>query len=205
MLAAALSFILAQDFDLAARRRFVDEIDKALQERFIDLSETEKGRFGISRIEANMIDAHFKRTNPPVRKDGLSGGIAIYGSKGKPLDPKTMQVRFSRWSGSSAGIPPEQMRKLMVDLKEISATIPGFKRDKKLDRKEFARKPYYAQIRPIRLSQSECLSCHKGMSLGDPVALAVYTALPLAEQPKPPRGKISQDAVARTRSLADRR
>jgi len=204
MLTVALSFVLAQDFNLNVRRQFVDVIDAFVQERFLDLSATEKGEFGVSRIESNMIDAHFKRTNPPVKKDGLGAGVAIYGAKGKALKPENLQHRFSRWGHDSA-VPPERLRKLMVDLKQISATVSEFAKDPKMERKEFARNPYYAQIRPVRLSKRECLSCHQGMKLGEPVALVVYTILPMAESEKPPRGKMAEDAASRARRLANRR
>lgn len=204
MLPVALTFVLAQDFNLNVRRQFVDEIDEFVQERFLDLSATEKGEFGVSRIESNMIDAHFKRTNPPVKNENLGAGIAIFGAKGKPLNPGNLEVRFTRWGHNSA-IPPEKLRKLALDLKQISATLPEFSKDQKLDRKEFARKPYYAQIRPVRLSKKECLWCHQGMKLGEPVALVVYTILPMAESEKPPRGKMAEDAASRARRLANRR
>ncbi|MBV6459156.1 MAG: hypothetical protein HONBIEJF_02299 [Fimbriimonadaceae bacterium] len=205
MLAATLSFILAQEFNLTLRREFVDEIDRIVQERFMDLSATQKGEFGISRIESNMIEAHFKRTSPPIKKHGLGAGIAIYGAKGKALDVGPLECRFLRWSAWAGGPNSGKLRKLTLDLKEIAATVPEFSRDRKLDRKEFARKPYYAQIRPIRLSKKECLPCHKGMSIDEPVALAVYTILPTGERTKPPRGKMATDATPRAGRMASRR
>ena len=37
------------------------------------------------------------------------------------------------------------------------------------------------EVRPVRLSKKECLSCHPGMKLNDPVALIVYSTAPFVK------------------------
>lgn len=204
MLATTLSVLLFQGFDLESRRQFIEKLDKHYQERFLDLDGIKDGRMGLSRVEMNDIKDHALRRAVSTSEATLYANVTIYGAHGKPLKDDNLRLGYSLGSVRT-NLPPGKLRELVISLKDVTASIPRFQKDRKLDRIEINRLPIYAQLRPVRLSRAECLSCHVGMKIGDTVAIAAYTVTEWTPQKPPPRGTMAGNATARRTSLASPR
>lgn len=164
-----------------SRKAHTDRVHDEFKALFEDMSLVEKGMLGVSRLETLGLDAHGggRPKSAVARSTDWRTIVEIYGAKGAPLSPTTITVRYHNWMASGS-----RMSRNSIDSSELARQAV-----KKLAAGE--KGPFIAKsdetevdLRPIRLSKKECLSCHKGMKLNDPVALlAVWTA----PKPKPKR------------------
>ncbi|MBC8064850.1 MAG: hypothetical protein H7Y17_08475, partial [Chlorobia bacterium] len=79
------------------RYEVIDLADRYYQAQFVDAELTKKGIFGTSRVESSKINGHGRKGGDPSysRKDVVTM-IAIYGNKGRRIDPKTIELRYNR-------------------------------------------------------------------------------------------------------------
>ncbi len=161
-------------------RARVERLDAAYQKDFADLRLARKGIFGLGRVEGGTLKNHIRRTTEAKtgRKE-LMATVAIFGTRGKELQPESLELRYSRWPGPVGKIEGTAPSKAAVaELLASSArkAIVG-------DEGPFVRtsKNWRMEVRPVRLSTRECLSCHNELQLDDPVALILYTVYPVRE------------------------
>lgn len=168
------------------RLEVIDLADRFYQSRFIDKELTSKGVFGVNRVVSSKIEAHGMETADPAygRRD-VGSSVYIYGNKGKSLNSRLIVMRYHRLMnptkdgevkpGDTRGIirivqPPKDAIDILVReaAKKSIAGNPGpFTKDSN---------GWLLQVRRVNLSKSECLPCHKGQKLGDPIALIAYMA-----------------------------
>lgn len=175
-LGVVASNVLAQHSDEAAAKSVVDEAHNYYVREFNDLSLAKEGVFGTARIERSEIKNYRREGgDPSYRDDKFQSTVWIFGAHGKPLAPGTVSNRYSRSPGAvPAGYRPAISKTSRVNVpnfvnKAVSAWAKGgvqpfVKWDQGLR----------LEARPIVLSKKECLGCHKGMKLGQPVAVMVY-------------------------------
>lgn len=136
-------------------------------------------RFGTSRIERSDIASHTRDGGDPgYSNKEFATIVAIYGNHGKPLDMATISERYSRQS-SSPGLV-KQPPKGYVPPKEIDIIKKVVKKwnSGKVEPVTETHGVTYMEVRPIKLTKKECLSCHQNMKLNDPVAVMVYKLIP---------------------------
>lgn len=175
-LGVVASNVLAQHNDEAAAKAVVDEAHNYYVKEFNDLSLAKDGVFGTARIEISEIKNHRRDGgDPSYRDDKFQSTVWIYGAHGKPLLSGSVSNRYSRSPGAvPAGYRPAINKTARVNVasfveKAVSAWAKsGAKPFVKWDQ------GLRLEARPIVLSKKECLSCHKGMKLGQPVAVMVY-------------------------------
>lgn len=168
-----LSCVLFSQEDFAKPELLVEASDAYYQSQFANLEFIKMGKFGTSRVEISQINAHGRDGGDPAyRSKAWYSSVSIYGSHGKPLTPKTLSRRYSRFANGESVIAPKEFPQFATD-KVLADAIMRFS-SAKAEPLVIRRKSAYAEIRPVRLSKSECLKCHTDMKLGDPVALMVY-------------------------------
>ena len=170
---------------------YVARVDAYYQEVFRDLSLVDQGLVGTTRIERSSLSKHrggdFK---VPQRKDReMWFEVYIYGNRGKPLNFASIESRYERHYPFTADFELEHMKaaktpgKSVVDYrvrKEDPTLKEAIKRfqNSKVNSVVVKRGVVRWELRPVRLSKKECLSCHKSMKLGDPVAVMTYGTAP---------------------------
>ena len=162
--------------------KLVDKMHDHYVERFNDLEATKRGVFGASRVESDNINSHHKPGGDPgYDPEGFQTTVAIFGAHGKPLTTSNLSLRFSRHPGpvkNDERLPAPPARKdNRSELDKGKGVVKKWAKD--------GGKPVTAkegetlwEARPIRLTKKECVSCHAGMKLNDPVAVIVYRVTP---------------------------
>ena len=161
---------------------YVSRVDAMFQEQFRDLALVDQGFMGMNRIDRALITKHGGGAIPraTVKKDILLT-VLIFGNKGKKLDFATVQTRFVRPAFG------EGSEKIKFNHKDptLKEAIKRFQ-DRKVNSVTVKRDAVRWELRPVRLSKQECLSCHKGMKMGDPVAVMTYGTTPVkSDKPFP--------------------
>lgn len=167
-----------------ARAKLVQEIDDYYQRLFRDIEPTKDGSFGITRITSGTIKSHTRDGGDPGSTNTeFSNHIAIYGNHGNPLDPETIELRYRRFTN---GIPMNKAampsgKRTMTNEEIVFAAIKSYISGKK---GPFIHKfgPLQVEARFVTLSKPECVNCHVGMKKNDPVAVMLYTTVPLVDK-----------------------
>lgn len=161
------------------RKQIVDEMHQYYKSQFEDLTLAKQGTFGTSRIESSKIDGHHREGGDPgYRSHDWVTVVTIYGNKGAALDPKTLESRYHRTANGNAASPPI---KRLDETRFLAEAISKFKNIKVNSHSTTLDGAYY-EARPIRLTKSECLSCHAGMRKNEAVAIMLYTVLEKVKQ-----------------------
>ena len=107
----------------------------------------------------------------PMMVGGIPWTIEFYAvsNKGKPLVSHKME--FHRDFGSFAASRSQELSKDVVAFADKA--LPSFSKQNSYLGKV---QGLYAQARPLRLTRTECLPCHKESHVGDPMAILVYVA-----------------------------
>lgn len=152
---------------------YVSRVDAQFQEQFRDLTLVEKGFVGMSRLDRVVITKHGGGATPRaiVKKD-IRMAVFIFGNEGKKLEFTSIKKRFERPAiGGDERVEFEQRD---PTLKEAIKRFQNSKVNSVVVKRGVVR----WELRPVRLSKKECLSCHKGMMLGNPVAVMTYGTAP---------------------------
>jgi len=166
----------------------INELQTGLQEALNDLTMTKMHK--VEGIDANgkpsmvMMPAEFgvRRTPPAViqhdhvdRTANVAMTVAVENAElnyymvsrlGKPLSPSKMTFHKNFGMGVYT-LPPSKVFSIMALADRACPTIAktgSFKGNVGGD---------IAEVRPLRLSKPECLSCHRDSKIGDPLALLV--------------------------------
>lgn len=154
--------------------KYVSRVDSVFQEQFRDLALVEKGIVGMSRMESASIIRHGGGApGRAIRNKEFRLAVFIFGNRGSRLDFKTVRTGYAR---PAFGGGPEVIRFNYKD-PTLKEAIKRFQ-DRKVNSVVVKRGVVRWELRPVRLSKKECLSCHKGMMLGNPVAVMVYGTAP---------------------------
>ncbi|MBL8064487.1 MAG: hypothetical protein JNM34_01385 [Chthonomonadaceae bacterium] len=166
--------------------KLIDATHSYFQSQFDNLELTRSGKFGMSRIEVSSIGSHVRSgKDPSYSNKEYATSFRIFGSSGHPLSPETVALRYSRFPGGGHSDD---------SLASRSWAIPGFDEGKKIKTivaglakgvswpVQGPKSKLIWQARPIVLSKKECLSCHSGLLVGDPVAIAVYVLNPIVKR-----------------------
>jgi len=165
----------------------VSELDAHYQARFLDLSGIERGMFGRSRIEASSIKKHggYQAQFPRIN-ESYWYAIQLFGNEGKPLRFGDLQNRLhlSYWRTPESleterGRRWQKLEAFDLTLKEAIARFS----DPKAKPIVVMRDAVRWELRPVRLSKKECLSCHGDSKLGDPIAVMAYGTAPMRKSP----------------------
>ena len=162
----------------------IEEADKYYQALFLDPALTAKGSFGVNRVIGSEMEGHNGSGTDPLygRKD-LGSMVFIYGNGGKRLNPATIRQRFFRspnpalvWLSRSKTPHADENSYARIQSEVESAIKEAAKKSLTSDVKSFTRQSIgrTLEIRRVNLSKMECLPCHTGQKLGDPVALIAY-------------------------------
>lgn len=170
------SNVLAQHDDEAAAKAVVDQAHDYYVKEFNDLALAKEGVFGTARIERSEIKNHRRDGgDPSYRNDKFQSTVWIYGAHGKSLSSGAVTQRYGRSPSSvPSGYQPAKSKASTLNVpKFVEAAVSAWT-------KRGARplvkwdQGVRLEARPILLSKKECLNCHKGMKLGQPVAVMVY-------------------------------
>ncbi|MBS1722126.1 MAG: hypothetical protein JSS66_03855 [Armatimonadetes bacterium] len=154
----------------------VDPLHKQYVELFEDLSLTERGQFGVTRVGSDQINAHSSKVKNLNDRD-YEFNVSIFGNHGKPLDAKRLEFRYTRNVNYFAQRPGRHVpapREVGTATKALAAKLVS----KRATRVVAQNGDLYMEARPILLSKIECLSCHSGAKLGSMVAVMVYQFAP---------------------------
>lgn len=167
-----------------ARSELIDTSHLYYQGQFENLDATKNSIFGTARIESSQIKGHLRSGGDPAyRSKEFANWFLIYGSNGHPLNPTTLKLRYQRMPNGSASAMMEsdaltrQLQKF--DAKAFVTVALGHIRSKKPGYFSRSVGAVTYEARPFRLSKAECLPCHSGMKLGDPVAIGVWATVPV--------------------------
>lgn len=168
-----------------SRATVINDMHKHYLARFDDLSMVKNGDFGISRVESSKLKAHLRSKGVPhYNDDNWLNSVVIFGNHGKPLDPKTIESRYSRApSATKAHLKPDYTGWDGIadaQIKLVKGAVEAWNKGD-VTAKSVNHGKTYLEVRPIKLSKKECLSCHSGMKVGTPVAAIVYRMTPLVE------------------------
>lgn len=169
--------------DPTGESKLVDSMHAYYVKQFDNLVGVKDGKFGTARIESSQIAAHSRDGGDPgYDPQGFQTTVQIYGAHGKPLKPADVSLRYRRLPGpvhvGERVVDPSMLAMSIVpDIDLVKNAVTQWAQD--------GGKPYvaspggvYWEARPIRLSKTECLKCHQGLKMGDPVAVMVYRVLP---------------------------
>ena len=168
-----------------SREQLLDRMHVYYVKQFEDLEAVKRGEFGVSRIEKNDIKKHARRGGDPgLASRDWSNVVEIYGNHGMPLIPGEVTQRYSRfpnrvYSGTNTA-PYDMKAATEARLELVNTAVKSWRNPEP--------KPIGKSIgtlrleaRPILLTRKECLSCHKGMKLNQPVALMLYSVVPFTK------------------------
>lgn len=155
-----------------AQEAYANELAKAYQETFDDLSLIGDNRFGISRLESTEIAKHEVRAKSKVEGYDFGYSLSIYGNKGERLNADTMKRRYHRLQYPSFGIAiaDADRPKIPAHRKEFTQQLLRGKNPSGVLK---VGDVVYV-LRPVRLSKKECLSCHTANKLNDPIAIMEF-------------------------------
>jgi hypothetical protein len=159
-----------------------EQVRKSYQEVFDDISLIDKdNRFGVSRLEGSSITGHGSGRKRYGQVPGHTVGVVIYGNKGKPMEPGAYGQRYSRFPfpGHRGAAPDLLVVGRSVAKKAVAAYSKG-----NLAPVVAKSGLVTVEAHPIRLTKKECLSCHGGMKVGDPVAVIVVSSAPSQKKAK---------------------
>lgn len=135
-------------------------------------------RFGVSRIRGTpVVGQHYldwtalsRKAAEEAKANGVEYFATVYGNGGKPLSAETLAKRFGPEAVNSTsmnikGINPDN------HLKFAKLALEPIRKGSTLQRKVDT---WMLEARGVFLSKPECLKCHAGMKVGDPVAVMVY-------------------------------
>ncbi len=136
-------------------------------------------RFGVSRMRGTpVVGQHYldwtalsRKAAEEAKANGVEYFATVYGNGGKPLSADTLAKRFGPEAVNSTsmlfnkGIDPDN------HLKFAKLALEPIRKGSALQRKVDT---WMLEARGVFLSKPECLKCHAGMKVGDPVAVMVY-------------------------------
>ncbi len=155
-----------------AEEAYANELAKAYQETFDDLSLIGENLFGVNRSETSKIERHIVRARSKVKGYDFSFSLTIFGNKGMPLNADSMENRYSRWADPSFTMAMSQSDrpKIPAHRKEFTKQLLSGKNPSGVLK---VGNVVYV-LRPVRLSKKECLSCHTANKLNDPIAIMEF-------------------------------
>ena len=173
------SSILIGAVTLESAPEIVDRMHRYYVSAFENLEMNQSGKFGTSRVEMSQIGNHVRHGGDPAygNKDWLSA-VTIYGNKGKTLNAKTIELRYTRMPNGSRSNPTA---KLPNTLEFVAKAVKVFA-DPNRTSLVMNHGAAYFEARPIRMTKKECLSCHTEQKLSDPVAIMLYFVEPKAKR-----------------------
>ena len=177
--------ITAQTPKLSSRSALIDQMHAYYVKQFDNLKMVKDGLFGTSRIESSKIKEHYRDGGDPgLQSKEWFNIVQIYGNHGNPLQSEKLELRYSRTpNGLPAGYkeaelvpkdPAEAQKQTRAKARLIETAVKRWASGK-IGPWGAQFGGIYMQVRPLQLDKSECLDCHRGMKLGDPVAAMVYT------------------------------
>lgn len=157
-----------------SRKELVDASHAYYQSQFDNLELTKSGVFGTARVELSKIKSHARSGGDPAyRSKEYANSFVIYGNHGLQLDGK-LEVRYHRFANGDLRSPDLKPNSMQEFVQQVA---------KRFLAGNFS--PVIKQVgdttleaRPFRLSKPECISCHSGMKIGDPVAIGVWIIAP---------------------------
>lgn len=158
-------------------------MDAYYQNQFADLELVKAGMFGTSRVERSEIEHHRRQSGDPgYGSENWVSTVSLFGCKGKPLNAASLSSRYHRLPNGESAVAPQDFPH--IDESVLASAVKRFA-SPKAKPLVIRRKGVFAEIRPVRLSKPECVSCHSGSKLGDPVAMMVYVVSPRKKQAGP--------------------
>lgn len=159
--------------------------------RLMTLEEAKRARpeigFGTSRISKTYIDAHLHGSfGPNIREPNHATSIHIFGNRGRALSANGLALRYhripDRGGDRTRGVATNPQGHKPVDKSSLARKVVASWG--KSPPKPFRTRDgvHTIEFRPILLTKRACLSCHAGMQVGEPVAVAMYTLTPLVER-----------------------
>lgn len=154
--------------------KIIGEMDAKYQALFADLTLTKDGTFGIGRVEMDEIKSHGRKPSRP-ETPGFMTNVSIFGNEGKPLSSDRLDRRYTK---DINGVTHrrdkgEGRAEYELALKAVKGWSKGGHQPVKAVRGDV-----FFEARPVLLSKKECIDCHKGMKLNQPVAVMVYAVAP---------------------------
>jgi hypothetical protein len=167
------------------RTALIDKMHAYYVKQFDDLKMTKEGVFGTSRIESSKIKNHDRSGGDPgYQSKDWYNTVQIYGSHGKPLVAGKTEFRYNRLpNGLPYGYKEVDMAYRTPSESRAMASVKAGLIDTAVKRWASGNHSpcgatyghVYMEARPILMDKKECLSCHTGMKLNQPVAVMVYT------------------------------
>lgn len=116
-------------------------------------------KFGLSRAEDKLIEhgPNVWLATPILPRDPR---LVVFANSGRPLTAKDLRAQ-TRARGSTL----DQVRKALVS--QIAKLNRGEESGCQTD-------DFYIWAIPIKLTKPECIPCHRGMKVGDTVAISAY-------------------------------
>lgn len=164
-----------------SRKTHTENVHREFKALFEDMALVDQGLLGVSRVETLGLDAHGggRPNSAWGRSKDWHTSVQIFGAKGAPLTADNLTLRYHNWLGTGPSMRGSSIKSLDLAKLAVQKLAAGEKG------------PFVAEsgniemdLRPIRLTNKACLSCHKGMKLNDPVALLAVWTMP---KPKPQR------------------
>ncbi|GEM_PF-6805207 len=176
MIAVTVMALCALQADFRRPEDVVTAMDAYYQSQFADLELAKAGIFGTSRVESSEIGHHRRQGGDPgYRSEAWVTTVSLFGCRGESLKAATLSNRYRRLPNGTSAVEPEDFPK--IDEGVLASAVKRFA-STKAKPLVIRKKDVFVEIRPVRLSKRECLSCHSWAKVGDPVALMLYVVSP---------------------------
>lgn len=182
---------------------FINTLHSGFVSRFEDLSEFTKDgevmgfeevlkyrkhpRFGVSRLPDSKIKSHGSNVRSPLSNgNDFYYHTTIFGASGRPLTPNNIRVRYTRRSEFLSRAPyslaKDSPSHKPINIHSLAKKVVGQWSKSPAKPVRIKDGVRILEVRPVKLSNKDCLKCHVGMKVGDPVAAIAYNLIPIVKK-----------------------
>ena len=184
ILLAGVAFVLASPVPIRANDDPLDSLNRVIQERFAGIDKF----FGLRRILVPGDTPHQFRTETlseetavqSLRDAKLEVALYLAGRRVLEREPNLKsdvpgvvdrRVIFGPIGVTAAG---QQVEALPHSTDLIDEARSAFRALQQRARYDFAMQDWKFSARAVRVASSECLACHNGRQIGDPLGVVLY-------------------------------